>query len=153
MFQNVILHYWSVSCSHHSPPRHWGPGSREPRHTLRSSSGDRSHCRTDSWWQSSWFLTKPWDTVQHLVAGENPAVRHDETCEIHTLAAVELISSIGAVGLAITHKQWMQRTVASTVRHRPHCGDTVCMSVLKQILNNETIWLQSIKNTIGRKNT
>lgn len=43
--------------------------------------------------------------------------------KIHTLSAVDLIYSIGAVCLSIAYKQWMQRTVATTVLCGPRCED------------------------------
>lgn len=47
-----------------------------------------------------------------------------KTCKNnHTLSAVDLIYSIGAVCLSIAHKQRMQRTVASTVLCWPRCED------------------------------
>lgn len=123
-FNIFFVGIWCYS-AHHILPHHCHPDSHEHHRTLRSSSGCRSHSCTYTWLQSRLFLTNTKNTLQLWVIQGWKAIHtaQKKYVRIHTLSAVILIYSIGAVCLSIAHKQWMQRTVATTVLCWPRCED------------------------------
>lgn len=45
------------------------------------------------------------------------------TAGIHTLSAVDLVSSVQTVGFSVAHKQRVQRRVAAALLSGPHCQE------------------------------